>query len=149
MLLTFLPRTLWRTGKHVMCLGHVHRASKSASSPLFYPTHCKNRSGSITLLFFGFKWGQLGVLGQLVGVLGQLVGVFVPAYFSPLWGGVGAKPRDYISLPCFFIFLSKGMRWVGLVFKFRLSYWEYESAALRGKFALANVIAYFFDVICF
>ena len=106
------------------------------------------------------------------GVLGQLVGVIVPAYFSPLWGGVDAKPRDDTSFLCFFIllgnggggggvwlkvamfsfvaefflFLSKGMRWGGLVFKFRLSYWEYESAALRGKFALANLIAYFFDV---
>ena len=47
-----------------------------------------------------------------------------------------------------FLFLSKGMRWGGLVFKFRLSYWEYESAALRGKFALANLFACFFDVAC-
>ena len=34
------------------------------------------------------------------------------------------------------------------MFKFRLSYWEYESAALRGKFAPANLFACFFDVAC-
>ena len=41
------------------------------------------------------------------GVLGQLVGVLVPAYFSPLWGGVGT-----ISLLSFFyLALAKGRLW--------------------------------------
>ena len=61
-------------------------------------------------------------------------------------GGVWLKVAMFSFVAEFFLFLSKGMRWGGLVFKFRLSYWEYESAALRGKFALANLIAYFFDV---
>ena len=41
------------------------------------------------------------------GVLGQL-GVLVPAYYSPLWGGVDAKPRDDTSFLCFFILLGNG-----------------------------------------
>ena len=55
----FVGRTLGSGGKQVTRLGRVHRASKSAMSPLFYPTHCKNRE---LFKLPVFLFGQLGVL---------------------------------------------------------------------------------------
>ena len=63
-----LPWTLGCGGKQVTRLGRVHRASKSAMSPLFYPTHCKNRE-LFSSLFFCFKWNSLSILkwGTFIG----------------------------------------------------------------------------------
>ena len=61
-----LPWTLGCGGKQVTRLGRVHRASKSASSPLFYPTHCKNRE---LFKLPVFLFGNLGYLYPLTLVL--------------------------------------------------------------------------------
>ena len=63
--------TLGCGGKQATRLARVHCASKSASSPLFYPTHCKNRELFKLPVF---------LFGQLGGVLGQLVAVDLVLY---------------------------------------------------------------------